>query len=239
MKTMLRMSLTGFFLAVLVLSYGLPSRGYTIEDVEKARNYEKDVAKNMQELVPVERYETVSGELSELRDPITGGNLLSLETVMKIAASPCSASLIYLARQYATDPATQKALAKINRGLQNLPVGYTYPNPWKGHKDATELVRQLLIDFTAWCTFLPDSSGSHDSGLKYIQHFAWFYYRNAAGQDFVQGRDPNNRETPLITGVKFTRDFSNERGAFMNSTTSLSWTIWEMRWLVSDMVAAP
>ena len=47
--------------------------------------------------------------------------------------------MTYLARQYAADPATQEALKKINGGFQDLPVGYTEPNPWKGHKDATSL----------------------------------------------------------------------------------------------------
>lgn len=219
MKTIFRTSLPGI-LAVLILCYGAPSQAYTIEDVEKARNYEEHVAKNMRELVPVEKYKTVSMELSERRNPIAGGNLLSLETIMKIAASPCSASLTYLARQYASDPATRKALKKVNGGFQDLPVDYTYSNPWKGRKDATELVRQMLTDFAAWCTFLPDISGSHDNGLKYIQHFAWFYHKNPSGQDFVQGRDPNNKEIPLVTGLKFTRDFSNQRGAFMNSKAS-------------------
>ncbi len=219
MKTMLRTSLLGL-LAVLCLCYGALSQAYTIEDVEKAGNYEEHVAKNMRELVSGEQYKKVSKELSALRDPIAGGNLLSQEAIMKVAASPCGDSMTYLARQYAADPATQEALKKINGGFQDLPAGYTEPNPWKGHKDATELVRQMLTDFTAWCTFLPDISGSHDNGLKYIQHFAWFYFRNPAGQDFVQGRNPGNKGKPLLTGLKFTRDFSNQRGAFMNSKAS-------------------
>ena len=74
MKTILRTSLLGL-LAVLVLCYGALSHAYTIEDVEKAGNYEKHVAKNMRELVPEEKYKKVSKELSELRDPIAGGNL--------------------------------------------------------------------------------------------------------------------------------------------------------------------
>jgi phosphatidylserine decarboxylase len=124
--------------------------------------------------------------------------------------------------KFLSDIDSVQELSKGVRGFQDLPVGYTDPNPWKGHKDATELVRQMLTEFTAWCMFLPEISGNQDNGLKYIQRFAWFYFRNRAGQDFVQGRDPNNKENPLITGLKFTRDFSNQRGAFMNSKASVA-----------------
>lgn len=171
----------------------------------------------MRGLVTEENYEKVVKELSDLRDPIAGDNLLSLQTIVEIAASPCSASLDYLAKQYATDPETKNALIEINRGFQNLPAGYSEPNPWKGHKDGTGLVRQMLKDFTVWCTFLPDINGNQDNGLKYIQHFAWFYYKNPPGQDFVQGR---HKGKPLITGLKFTKDFSNQRGIFMDSQAS-------------------
>jgi phosphatidylserine decarboxylase len=53
-------------------------------------------------------------------------------------------------------------------------------------------------------------TGDQDDGLKYIQEFTWFYYRNPAGQAFVQDRDPNS-DAVLETGLKFTQDFTEQR----------------------------
>jgi phosphatidylserine decarboxylase len=142
----------------------------------------------------------------------------------KMVTSPCRDSLRYLVTQYVDDERTRNALVEVNKNFHELPVGYcdgTDPcsNPWKS-KNATLLVIKMLGEFTKWCTFLPDINGSHDNGLYYIQDFAWFYYRNQAGQDFVQGRDPNNPSSKLLTGLKFTTDFSVQRGEFMWSKAS-------------------
>ncbi|HEW98926.1 MAG: hypothetical protein DRR16_22100 [Candidatus Parabeggiatoa sp. nov. 3] len=164
-------------------------------------------------------------KLRHLRDPLNSKKkLLPLNTIGKIVTSPCRKSLIYLATQYADDAQTREALTTVNDNFQDLPLGYcegTEPctNPWQS-KDATKLVLKMLGEFTEWCTFLPDINGSHDNGLYYIQEFAWFYYRNQAGQDFVQGRDPNNSGNSLETGLKFTTDFSVQRGEFMWSKAS-------------------
>lgn len=216
MKRISRTNLS-ILLALLLVGCGAACQAFTTEQVSTAKDYAKHVPETMRELVPEEKYQKVLSELIDLQDPVAGGNLLSLQTIVQIAASPCSVSLTYLATQYATDPETRKALTETNNGFHDLPAGYAQPNPWKGHKDATELVRQMLGDFTTWCTFLPDISGSEDNGLKYIQYFAWFYYRNPAGRDFVQGR---HNGKPLLTGLKFTKDFSKQRGIFMDSKAS-------------------
>jgi len=229
MKTALRVFLSGI-LVVLVLCYGILFQADALEDVEKIWNYEEHVPKNMRELVPEAKYRKLFRELSELRDPLDlldNAKLLTTPTIIRIAASPCGDAMTYLAVQYATDPATQEALVEINEGFQELPIGYVYPkkpgpNPWGEHANATGLVRQMLKVFTDWAIFLPEISGSHDNGLKYIQYFSWFYYKNPAAQDFVQGRDPVNEGKKLDTGLKFTRDFSNQRGAFMNDKVSVA-----------------
>ena len=185
-----------------------------------AEDYGRQVAADMRDLVPEATYQALLRELDGLPDPIGDGPLLGREAAARVAASPCGASMAFLARQYAQDPATRAALERINRGFQDLPAAYPGPNPWQGQEDATHLLREMLSDFTDWCTFLPEISGNQDSGLRHILNFAWFYYRNPAAQDFVQGRDPNRTGSPLVTGLKFTRDFSNQRGAFMNSGAS-------------------
>lgn len=219
MKSRISKSLSGL-IAVLFLGYCTLSQAHANEDIEKMSSYREHVAENMRQMVPEKKYLELFKQLSELRDPIAGGDLLAMETIIKIAASSCGDSITYLARQYAADTATREALQIINTGFQDPPVDYGYPNPWRGHKDAAGLLRQMLTDFAEWCTFLPDINGNQDNGLKYIRHFAWFYYRNPAGLDFVQGRNPIEKDKPLITGLKFTRDFSNQRGAFMNSKAS-------------------
>jgi len=213
-------TLVGCGLAVLGLCCLAVGRPAEAQERQSLPDYKELVPGEMQELVTEQQYETITGRLAELKDPINGERLLGLEAAAKLAASPCNESLAYLAVRYADDPATARALTKINEGFQDLPAGYEQPNPWQGHGDATELVRRMLADFSDWCVFLPEISGSHDNGLKYIQHFAWFYYRNPAGRAFVQGRDPGDPSKPLATGLKFTRDFSDQRGRFMESTAS-------------------
>ncbi len=158
-------------------------------------------------------------QLKQLTHPVSGEMILNKKTSIAMIESPCFDSLRYLVYEYATDSATFNALNSINSGFQDLPPAYLHGNPWKGRKNSAELVNQMVDVFTTWCTFKPQISGDQDDGLKYIQKFAWFYYKNSAGQDFVQGRDPNSDE-PLITGLKFTQDFSNQRGDYMDTKKS-------------------
>jgi len=207
-------------LAVQVLGWQGSAPAHAMEEGERARNYESHVAANLRELVPENKYHALVEELSRLRDPVSGGDLLSPEAVVKAAASPCGDSLAYLAGRYGTDAATRQALNRVNEGFQDPPVAYSHSNPWKGPGGATALVRRMVANFTEWCTFLPEISGNQSNGLQYIQYFSWFYYRNPAGQDFVQGREPGHPKKSLLTGLKFTRDFSNQRAAFLNSKAS-------------------
>lgn len=158
-------------------------------------------------------------KLKHLSHPVTGERLLDKKSMNKMLKSPCFDSMYYLVSQYVNDPNTLNALNNINMGFQNLPPAYHQANPWKGNKNSAELVLQLVDVFSQWCTFLPQISGDQDNGLEYIQKFAWFYYKNQAAQDFVQGRDPNSKNA-LLTGLKFTQDFSNQRGVYMDSEAS-------------------
>jgi len=209
-----------FFVGVTVLTATAMSHAYTSEEAIKDSSYDKNVSQEMRKLISKEQYKTIIKKLAPLKAPVTGKQLLGRADIFKVAASPCGPSLHYLALQYVTDKATQKALDSVNRGMQPLPIDYAMENPWAGHSSTAGLVRQIINDFTEWCVFLPEISGNQDNGLKYIQHFAWFYYRNQAGKDFVQGRDPNNLGVRLLTGLKFTRDFSGQRGKFMDSEAS-------------------
>jgi len=157
--------------------------------------------------------------LKQLSHPITGERLLNKKIRKTMLESPCYDSMYYLVSQYVTDSNTLNALNSINQGFQDLPVAYQQANPWKGRANSTELLFQMIDVFGQWCTFLPQISGDQDNGLEYIQKFAWFYYKNPAAQDFVQGRDPNSKQA-LLTGLKFTQDFSNQRGIYMDSEAS-------------------
>jgi phosphatidylserine decarboxylase len=158
-------------------------------------------------------------QLRNLRHPVSNEQILSQVHIDKLIESPCFDSLFYLVSEYVTDSATFNALNSINLGFQDLPPAYAQSNPWKGHDNSAELVTQMLDVFVKWCTFRPQISGDQDDGLKYIQKFAWFYYKNSAAQAFVQGRDPNANK-PLLTGLKFTQDFSKQRGLYMDTKAS-------------------
>ena len=147
------------------------------------------------------------------------GTSLDVKSLSKVVASPCSKALSYLINQYATNPDVPKALDAVAAGLKDLPVGYP-ENPWKKAKNGVELLNLMINNFHEWCVFLPQINGNQDNGLVYIQNFAWFYYQNQAGQDFVQGRNPLKPTQRLETGKKFTQDFSIQRGAFMWSPES-------------------
>ena len=120
---------------------------------------------------------------------------------------PCYESIQKLEEAYYSKRDTQfKALLdSAFDNMQRLPPEYPDGNPWMGNK-FPDLIRFL----NDWCTFLPTVDGSHDDGLKYIQKFAWFYYRNQYGVDFVQ-------KSP---GREIMQDFARQRGKFMDSEAS-------------------
>lgn len=161
----------------------------------------------------------VPEDLTELLSPVTGEPLVSEALNSQLEASPCSASISYLLAHYATGGRTYDALVSIDNGFAQPPAIYGKGNPWSGNITTDGLILQMARFFADWCTFLPDVSGDQDNGLAYIQEFAWFYYRNLAAQHFVQGYMPGGYR-PLETGLVFTRMFSEERGAFMNSAAS-------------------
>jgi phosphatidylserine decarboxylase len=89
--------------------------------------------------------------------------------------------------------------------MQPLPPEFPEANFWIG-KGFSDLVRFL----EEWCTFLPGIDGSHGSGLKYIERFGQFYYRNPDGMAFV--KEPPGRE--------IMQAFAKQRGNFMDSPAS-------------------
>ena len=138
--------------------------------------------------------------------------------------SPCNGSLNYLKTQYNNDPVTQAAFEKVYEGLTDLPAGYSYNgsshNPWKAAKDGKGLYTMMGKMFKTWCTALPEIEGDSDNALDPILYFAWFYYKNSAGQDFVQGRAPSSPSKELPTGPTFLAKWSNEYLGYMNSKKS-------------------
>ncbi|WP_319549228.1 phosphatidylserine decarboxylase [Desulfogranum marinum] len=138
--------------------------------------------------------------------------------------SPCSASLQYLQFQYDTDPATRKAFDKVYAGLTDLPAGYRYKgsaaNPWKAADSGRGMHQMMVKMFQQWCTTLPEIKGGADNALDPILYFAWAYYQNPAGQDFVQGRDPLSQDNTLETGPTFLSKWNEEYLNYMNSKES-------------------
>ncbi|MBT5374609.1 MAG: phosphatidylserine decarboxylase [Rhodospirillaceae bacterium] len=191
-------------------------------DLSQGKEYERHVPENTRTLVPQSQYDAITSALGK---PGKGEDKLDPDTIHQIAASPCGPSLNYLITQFRTNPAVPQALEAVRKGLQAPPTGYfdatgaPLKNPWRA-KTATELRNRMVKTFLSWCVFLPEISGTSDNGLKYILDFAWFYYQNEAGQDFVQGINPLNLAEPLPTGWKFTKDFSVQRGAYMDSPAS-------------------
>jgi len=162
--------------------------------------------------------EELVGEISRLIAAVGGEPFLDEARINRIAGSPCGRSLVYLVSEYVFNPAVPAALAAVVAGLKDLPPGYP-SNPWKAAASGRELLLLMIDGFTDWCVFLPQIDGSEDNGLYHIQRFAWLYYHNKAGRDFVQGRNPLTGE-PLEVGFKFLEDFSDQRGAFMWSPAS-------------------
>lgn len=135
----------------------------------------------------------------------------------------CDAALGYLSAQFENDPRTRGALDLVLRGLMDMPAGYAYggssTNPWRV-ENSDALHRKMISMFGAWCTALPEIEGTSDNALDPILYFSWLFYRNDAGQDFVQGRDPANPAEPLEAGVKFLEMWGREYLKYMNSPES-------------------
>jgi phosphatidylserine decarboxylase len=136
-----------------------------------------------------------------------------------IAESPCAASITYLVDQYREYPAVSASFERIAAGFVDPPAYFQQVNPWRAGS-GEELLGKMVDYFTEWCTFLPRIEAGKDDGLAFIRGFSWFYYRNEPAKHFVQGRNPLDPTKPLDTGLKFTGDFSRQRGAFMDSPAS-------------------
>lgn len=165
--------------------------------------------------VPEAQYDETATKLGE-----TSSRVLDEALILRVAGSPCGPSLTDLAVAYSSDPRVRGALSAVLAGLQDPPPAYRMANPWKAASTGAELLRLILETFLDWCVFLPEISGDQDNGLAYIQQFAWFYYRNAAGIDFVQGRNPLVAGEFLDVGLRFTEAFSKQRGYYMSSPAS-------------------
>ena len=140
------------------------------------------------------------------------------------AGNPCAGAVAYLADRYESDARTKAAFDRVYEGLTDLPAGYRYggssANPWKAAGSGAGLASRVGEMFEAWCTDLPRISGTSDDALDPILYFAWLYYRNPAGQDFVQGRDPADPSSPLDTGTTFLSMFNAEYRIYMDSPAS-------------------
>ncbi|MEM9553331.1 MAG: phosphatidylserine decarboxylase [Acidobacteriota bacterium] len=140
------------------------------------------------------------------------------------AASPCQGPLDRLATRYELDPATQAAFQAVYEGLQPLPPGYWYhgssANPWASAGDGEGLKDAVIAFYAEVCTLLPQIIGTNDNALDSIQYFAWFYFRNDAGRDFVEGIDPNDPTQRLNSMQTFLIEFNRQYKAFMNSPSS-------------------
>jgi len=181
----------------------------------EAPDYEQNVPEALRSLVPAGQYNEIYSKLREVRCDV-----VDEEMILRIIASPCGRSLAYLVREYCVNPAVPKALNAVVAGLKDPPPDYGIVNPWKGASNGGELLRLLVDDFADWCVFLPEINGDQDNGLAHIQRFAWFYYQNEAGRDFVRGRDPLKPDKPLKVGLKFVEDFNHQRGKYMWSPAS-------------------
>ncbi len=102
----------------------------------------------------------------------------------------CSGSLEYLKTSYQSDKKVREVFDNVYKGLENLPVGYTYQgssqNPWKEAGSGKGLHKKMIEMFDTWCEALPKIDGNADNALDPILYFAWIYYKNQAGPAFVQ-----------------------------------------------------
>jgi phosphatidylserine decarboxylase len=151
---------------------------------------------------------------------------LLLASTDALAAGQCDKALNYLVTQYEQDPPTRAAFDKVYEGLVDLPAGYFYQgspqNPWKTAGSGRGLLDKMVGLFDRWCSnsALPLITGDQDNALDPILYFAWVYYKNQAGQDFVQGRDPNHLGTQLVTGPTFLAQWNDQYRVFMDSPES-------------------
>ncbi|MPY22343.1 phosphatidylserine decarboxylase [Shewanella psychropiezotolerans] len=172
-----------------------------------------------------------------------GELLFTQSQVEAITNSACANSLAYLADKYSNNAATIGNFITMNSKMHSLPESYigVYPlnpdtpegedpsalNPWEGGTPA-QLFQRTIDVFTNWCQFLPDIEGDKDTGLAYIQEFAWFYYRNDLAKLWVQGEDPEGGLLGEYVGYNFVNSFTTERGTYMDSSDSLglvdNWT---------------
>lgn len=171
-------------------------------------------------LVPRGDYEARLERLTAQPHPFDEGAALPEATLARVAASPCGDAIAALVLRSYRDPASYAALSLVAAGQVPPPESYGARSPWAEARSADRLLAGLVDYFLEWCTFLPRISGAADNGLAYIEGFAWLYYRNPAGQAWVQGRDPADPSRPLATGLEFTRGFSEQRGRFMDSPAS-------------------
>lgn len=183
-------------------------------------DYLDNVPEEHRAVVTREAHDRVAGELTDLFARDAGGEVLDHDLIARIAASPCGDSLTRLVADFFLDDRVRPALDLVAQGLRDLPVDYHAVNPWKPATDGAELLRLMIGDFLEWCVFLPQINGSNDNGLEFIQRFAWFYFRNPPGKDFVQGRNPLDPSELMTTGLEFTNSFSDQRGRFMDSPAS-------------------
>jgi len=121
--------------------------------------------------------------------------------------SPCYKSIRKLEKAYYSkrDKTLKKRIDSAFANMQQTGTAYHGKNPWidKSFPD-------LVIFLNEWSNFLPTIEGSEDTGLKYIEKFLWFYYKNPHGVDFVQ-------KSP---GKEIMQEFAKQRGKFMDSKAS-------------------
>ena len=145
---------------------------------------------------------------------------IQAQTFLADPECPCYESISTLEKAYYSkdDTKFKDLMDSAFDNMKQLPPEYSHGNPWIGKKFS-----DLVIFLNEWCTFLPTASGSHDSGLQGIEKFAWIYYHNPYGVDFVQNSP----------GREIMQDFAKQRGTFMDSEAS---TAQVPEWLNDDRI---
>lgn len=129
-------------------------------------------------------------------------------------------ALYYLKNTAFQDSLTNDYLTSALVYTADLPSYYPESkNPW-AVADLDALKAKMITFFTEWCSFLPEIQGSEDNGLRYIQEFAWFYYKNLFAVRWVQGKAPASAKPPPLTGIRFLKMFNKLRGQYMRSPDS-------------------
>jgi phosphatidylserine decarboxylase len=192
---------------------------FVCTDQAKAQTYEEAVPQGMRMLVTQAAFDDALAGLQ----PLVASGDLRRDIAVSVATSPCSPSIGgFVEAVYADEDRYSAILNQINDGFTDPPASYAMVNPWRvqtGEAAYGLMVQELAANFVEWCTFLPQIRGDQDNGLKYIQEFAWFYYSNPAGQQFAQGTDPMTGAQDMMF-ADFLKDFSNQRGDFMNTPES-------------------